>query len=301
MLPINKLTLSDIEVPLTAQNLSIVVNVWGKDDPISLKRSLMSIEGQETKARELIIVVDGPINSVLEGLIEKFVDGANQVIRIPTASGLWNARNVGIVAAGTEFVALHDADDVMHPMRLTLQLKEAVESQADIVVSPVYEFDAASEQIIGLRALCDNSNLIRKMRWHNVINHSSVLLRRSAVLDLGGYRDIYLAEDYDLWIRMIEANKRFSCTPQVLQAFAVDSELMKRRGGRKFIASELAISRSISKTMELNQLVKSMRLIIRVVYRLSPRVVRKIHRTIFQTMKQSVHSSLTDFLISDLS
>lgn len=286
---------------LIADNLSVVLNVWGKDDPISLKRSIESIEAQETRAKEVVVVLDGPIGKELENVVQLYTGLIDQIIRIPMSGGLWNARNIGISATKTDFVALHDADDVMHPERLTLQLKTIEESGVDVVASPVYEFDNKSEQIIGLRNLCDDSNLNRKMRWQNVINHSSVMLRRSAVLDVGGYRNIYLSEDYDLWIRMIQQNKRFISTFQATQAFSVDSDLTARRGGVKFIKSELAISKTISNGGDMNIMVITSRLIIRLIYRTSPRIIRKLHRNLFQVSKQKTYTSLSEFLTSKLS
>ena len=284
---------------LVAENLSIVVNVWGKDDPAAFRRSMLSIRAQETKAKELIVVVDGPINAYLERSIQELHELNLRVIRVPKATGLWNARNIGIFESGTEFIALHDADDVMHPKRLTYQLKEIQERKADIVTSPVYEFDVESEKLIGLRNLCDNNNLRKKLRWQNVINHSSVLLRRSAVLDVGGYRNIYLAEDYDLWIRMIQNGKQFFYMPRVVQAFSVDSELSKRRGGLRSIKSELAIHKTISEAGEMNAIKMTIRLVIRIVFRTSPRFVRNAHRRLWQVSKQNNFKSLSDYLVSD--
>ena len=33
----------------------------------------------------------------------------------------------------------------------------------------------------------------------------SLIFRAKKIADLGGYRDVYLAEDYDLWLRAIES------------------------------------------------------------------------------------------------
>lgn len=266
----------------TAQNLSVVVNVWGKDDPSAFRRSIMSIRAQETKAKELIIVIDGPINTLLDELIQELDDLKPRVIRIPQALGLWNARNIGIDAASTEYIALHDADDVMHPKRLTHQLQEIEERKADVVASPVYEFDSKTEQVIGVRKLSGNSNLVEKMLWQNVINHSSVLLRKSAVISIGGYKNVYLAEDYDLWLRLIIAGKKLTTSKYVLQAFSVDQDLAKRRGGSEFISSEIAIHRLVRSTNKMGLLASWVRLVARIAFRVGPSFVRKAHRRTMQ-------------------
>ena len=105
------------------KRVSVVVNVWCEDDSIAFRRSLRSIGRQSHKPDEVLIVVDGPINKNLHDTIEDFVDRADFPVtktEIPVASGLWNARNVGIHAAKFELIALLDADDVMHPDRLRI-------------------------------------------------------------------------------------------------------------------------------------------------------------------------------------
>ena len=88
---------------------------------MSLRRSLNSISQQKLKPDEVIAVIDGAISSDLEAVVSQFAKQDNfrvQLIRLPTAKGLWNGRNQGIAASRNEFIALHDADDVMHPDRL---------------------------------------------------------------------------------------------------------------------------------------------------------------------------------------
>ena len=272
----------------TTPRVSVVVNIWGGDEPASLKRSLSSISSQRHRPDEVVVVVDGPISTETEEEIQRFRNEATfpaRTIYIQSPKGLWNARNVGISEAQHEIVALHDADDVMHPERLQFQTKAIVENGLDVLGSPVYEFDSVQERILGVRSLARSDQLSRKMIWQNVVNHSSVTLRKSVVLGVGGYRNVHLAEDYDLWLRLIFAGKNVSCTEEILQAFSVDSNLSKRRGGSKFISSEFALHRLIRSKSSVNVFVLWVRLISRLAFRLSPRIIRKAHRVRFQVIK----------------
>ena len=280
--------------------VSVVLNIWGKDNENCLRRSLESIRRQNQRPDEVLIVIDGPINERLDKIIEDFAKTAGFAVKridLPIASGLWNARNVGILAAKHEFIAVHDADDVMHPDRLRIQLEQIMNAEIDVLGSPVYEFDATSERVLGLRMLAGNDQLTRKMLWQNVINHSSVMLRKSAVVGVGGYRNVHLAEDYDLWLRLMCAGKNLSTSDFDLQAFAVDSQLSKRRGGTKFIASEFAVHRLVRSTKLQNVLVSWVRLTLRLAYRLGPKFSRQIHRSRVQA-RQSKNSAvnLEEFL-----
>jgi glycosyltransferase involved in cell wall biosynthesis len=218
-------------------------------------------------------------------------------VEIPIATGLWNARNVGIQTAEHGFIAVHDADDVMHPDRLKIQLDQISNAEIDVLGSPVFEFDAITEKIFGLRLLARNGQLNQKMLWQNVINHSSVMFRKSAVIAVGGYRNVHLAEDYDLWLRLICAGKNLSMTDFVLQAFSVDSDLSRRRGGAKFISSEFALHRLVRSEELQNPFVSWVRLALRLFYRLGPKFARQIHRSKLQARKsQNSPLNLEEFL-----
>jgi glycosyltransferase involved in cell wall biosynthesis len=276
------------------RKISVIVNIWGKDNATSLYRSLQSVLGQKHKPDEALIVIDGPISKELWEIIRNFSNAANFLVKqieIPNASGLWNARNMGIQSAEHELIAVHDADDVMHPDRLKIQLDQILSAEIDVLGSPVYEFDAVNERVLGLRMLAGNDQLSKKMIWQNVINHSSVMLRKSAVVGVGGYRNVHLAEDYDLWLRLMCAGKNLCTSDFVLQAFSVDGQLNKRRGGTKFIASEFILHRLVRSTKLQNILVSWIRLVLRLSYRLGPKFSRQIHRSRVQ-VKQFKNSAI---------
>lgn len=269
----------------TLAPVSIVLNIWDGDNFVSLRRSLNSISQQKLKPEEVIVVIDGAISSELEAVVSQFAkqdDFRVQLIRIPTAKGLWNGRNQGIAASRNEFIALHDADDVMHPERLSVQIRQILANEIDILGSPVFEFDSISGEIIGLRKFDTDSDFLKKMLWQNVINNSSVMLRKSAVDSVGGLRNVYLAEDYDLYLRLLRADKKIFITKEVLQAFSVDDKTSKRRGGVKFFSTELSLHQTVKSFNHFGFLRLHLRLFLRLVFRLSPNFVRDFYREFFQ-------------------
>ena len=282
--------------------MSIVLNIWNGDNHVSLRRSLNSISQQKLKPDEVIAVIDGAISSDLEAVVSQFAkqdDFQVQLIRLPTAKGLWNGRNQGIAASRNEFIALHDADDVMHPERLSVQIRKMLANQLDVLGSPVFEFDSISGEIMGLRKFDTDKEILKKMLWQNVINNSSVMLRKSAVDSVGGLRNVYLAEDYDLYLRLLRAGKNIAVTNEVLQAFSVDGKTSKRRGGVRFFSSELSLHQTVKSFNYFGSLRLFLRLFLRLIFRLSPNFVRDFHRKFFQlkTANKQV-GNLNDFLNS---
>ncbi len=254
----------------TLAPVSIVLNIWNGDNHVSLRRSLNSISQQKLKPDEVIAVIDGAISGDLEAVVSQFAKQDNfrvQLIRLPTVKGLWNGRNRGIAASRNEFIALHDADDVMHPERLSVQIRQMLTNNFDVLGSPVFEFNSTSGEIIGLRKFDTDKGILKKMLWQNVINNSSVMLRKSAVDSVGGLRNVYLAEDYDLYLRLFRAGKIFSISGQVLQAFSVDGKTSKRRGGVKFFSAELSLHQTVKSFNHFGFLRLRLRLFLRLVFR----------------------------------
>jgi glycosyltransferase involved in cell wall biosynthesis len=283
--------------------VSVVVNVWGGDEPVSLKRSLSSINSQRQSPDEVVIVIDGPISGELEEEIQSFKNRATCLVKaiyIPSPKGLWNARNVGIGEAENEIVALHDADDVMHPERLKIQLTEMVYHSADLYFTPAVEFNTKSGEVTGCRVSKQEVVDLHVIFWNNILNHSSVLFKRDAILDIGGYRNVYFSEDYDLWLRLIIAGKRVRQSKMVLQALGVDSGHLDRRSGFQFVKAENSIHRMIKDTQEFPSLTLLIRRILRLMYRLGPNLIRKMHRGKLNSRKAvAFPKTLTEFLDSN--
>jgi GT2 family glycosyltransferase len=56
-----------------------------------------------------------------------------------------------------------------------------------------------------------------EMGRKNIFVASSVAMRRQAILDVGGYCDVFrYAQDYELYLRLARAGKRFACIREVL-------------------------------------------------------------------------------------
>jgi glycosyltransferase involved in cell wall biosynthesis len=284
-------------------HVSVVVNVWGNDDSDLLGRSLESIRRQSHKPYEVIVVIDGPVSRDIEHIIQTFEDNSNFLVRkikIKNAMGLWHARNEGIQLTRSEFVALHDADDIMHPERLHLQLRELNHTAADLLCTPALEFDVTSKEITGFRVCAVEIIDARTMFWNNPINHSSVMARRKALIEVGGYRNTYLTEDYDLWLRLVIAGKSIRQSKYVLQALGVNDTFLARRGGSEFMSAEKLLHNLLKFTNTFSTTNLWIRLIVRMSYRMGPPIIRKTHKCIARKkLMTNKQLDIADFLTNE--
>ena len=117
--------------------------------------------------------------------------------------GVSHTLNEALEMARTDLVARMDHDDESLPDRLRLQI-DYMERQPEIVVAGTYVYHMGRhpkrDRLVRLPSSHDD--IVKILPLENCIYHPSVMLRRDAILRLGGYRrQLGNAEDYDLWLR----------------------------------------------------------------------------------------------------
>jgi hypothetical protein len=104
-----------------------------------------------------------------------------------------------------------DADDVAHPERLERQYRRMAAAQETWVLGTQWDLvDADGRRSPAPKTMPTAApDVAAAMLRYNAVHHPTVLMRRDPILKLGGYRPAYRhAEDYDLWLRVIEAGGR---------------------------------------------------------------------------------------------
>jgi glycosyltransferase involved in cell wall biosynthesis len=138
-------------------------------------------------------------------------------------SGIVGALRLGLAHARGELIARMDADDISLPLRLSRQLA-FLSSGRDLAVVGV-QVELVSDVPIGegLRRYVAWQNAVltpadhaRELFVESPLCHPTVVVRRSALDRVGGYRDAPWPEDYDVWLRMAAASLPMAKVPEVL-------------------------------------------------------------------------------------
>lgn len=195
-----------------------------------LPRCLASVSAQTLPPAEIIVVDDGSTDdsaSVARGLGAKVVSKAN--------GGLSSARNAGIRAASTNWIALLDADDRWAPEKLRLQAA-AVSGDTVLVYTGIRIFDDTGVRSTSTAA--SPAAAKRMLRYCNPIAPSTVLARRDCLERVGGFReDIRACEDWDMWVRLQRMGS-FAAVEQSVTDYYVHPASMSADPARMLVAFE---------------------------------------------------------------
>ncbi len=201
--------------------ISVVLPIFNA--ATTLPRALESIRRQTLTDWELVAVDDGSTDGTARLLAQaQQGDPRLRVVSLVHA-GIAPALNAGIAAARAELIARMDADDESAPARLE-RLVQAFEEHPDAgLVASLVEYRGDREANAGYAAHVDWINSLQTARdiglnrfVESPFAHPSVAFRRGVVARFGGYRDGAFPEDYELWLRWLEAGIVMHKVPEAL-------------------------------------------------------------------------------------
>lgn len=227
---------------------SVCMSVYKNDRADFVKIAVDSILSQSIPPDEIILVIDGPIDTELQQLIAAYESAHQtlfQIIHLERNQGLGNALRIGVEHVRYEYIARMDSDDIAIPTRMELQLQYLrTHPETDIVGGQIEEFIGVPSHIVGKRKVpLSNKDLYQLIKSRCPFNHMTVMFKRSAVMKVGNYLDWHYNEDYYLWIRMAIQGCEFANLPETLVYVRVGEEMYQRRGGWRYFKSERGIQR----------------------------------------------------------
>jgi glycosyltransferase involved in cell wall biosynthesis len=181
--------------------VSVVIPVYN-GEPF-LREALDSVLAQDYEPFEVVVVDDGSTDG--SGAIARSYPEVRYIRQENQGPAV--ARNAGIAAARGEFLAFFDADDVMLPNKLSVQ------------VGYLLEHPEATATLANQATIGPPPETARDTAWSDApdVQPTSVVLRRSTILELGGFDPaVSPTDDFDLLIRLRERGHRIEVLPEVV-------------------------------------------------------------------------------------
>jgi len=189
--------------------------------PVYFRQAIESVLNQTFEDWELVIVEDPSPRPAAE-ILKDYPDPRIRHFVRSQRTSLGDAMNLGLREARAELVAILHADDISEPERLEKQVK-FMESHPEVAVLGTWlRVIDEDGQTLGFRRYpCDHDDIVRAMRIYNSVGHPSVMFQKKVVLEAGGYADIDLVEDYELWCRLAKRGAQFAALPEALVRYRV--------------------------------------------------------------------------------
>lgn len=210
-------TLADTATPA----ISVVIPAWNAAH--HLPAALDSLLCQTCRDWEALVVDDGSDDATAEVLS----DYASRDRRIRplhvSHGGIVRALNHGLDHVRGRYVARLDADDTCHPDRLRLQCAALDTDPATGLVASCVHFGGDAARCGGFvryvdwtNTLLDHASIALARFRESPLVHPSVMFRRELIDRHGPYAEGPFPEDYELWLRWLEAGVRMEKLPQKL-------------------------------------------------------------------------------------
>jgi hypothetical protein len=142
----------------------------------------------------------------------------------------------------SNLVARLDADDVMKPNRIQMQLN-VMESNTNLVcLGSQAEFINSTGSVIGKSIYPRTNSQIRLyMQFANPLIHPSVMIRKSALEAVGGYNsELDGVEDYDLWLKLIPYGEMMNIDDCLIQYRRHPNQITRKNQDSSVILESLA-------------------------------------------------------------
>ena len=230
------------------ERYSVLMSVYYKEKAEYLRLSVSSMLAQSVPPEQFVLVCDGPLTPELDAVIESFASANPElftVVRLEKNKGIGVALNIGLQHCRNELVARMDADDIAVEKRLEMQLAELAKyPEVSAVGGQIAEFYDDPDVITGYRKVPITEEEVRQyIRFRNPMNHMTVVLRKSHVLNVGNYQDVPGFEDYFLWASLTANGNSLRNVKDVCCIVRANAGMYSRRGGVRYFQNTMRVER----------------------------------------------------------
>ena len=274
--------------------ISVLISFCDQDDVSLFENALISIwDGQSLKPNEIILVVDGPVNSSATEVFDKWqlrLGLSLVLIKLKKNVGLAQALNEGLKTCNFAYTARMDSDDKSLYRRFELQ-KEFLDRNHDVAVVGgfVKEIDVHDESRNTIRTVPLTNEEIREFAAHrNPLSHPTVMMRTKVIQILGGYPELRKCQDYALWAKLMSDGYKIQNIDKVIVEMTAGLAMIERRG-LKFWFHEIRVFWYLNSIGFISPMVFLINVFARFLVRVPPAPIR---RALYRLSRNEVFSRM---------
>jgi len=197
----------DCSESIALRRIDVLIPVY--NSAATIAGAIKSICAQTVGNLRIVVVDDGSSDETPRILAGMAACDPRIVIVTTPHGGIVDALNAGLAHCTAEFIARHDADDIAYPHRFATQLAYLDANPDCVAVSSFARVVDMDGHPSGGRAtsLPDSFDPTWIPCREPLLLHPFLMVRRRAMLAIGGYRYVYHAEYVDLCWRLQEVGR----------------------------------------------------------------------------------------------
>lgn len=187
-----------------------------------LREMLESLINQDMLEWEAIIVDDHSTEPVKQ-VVEDFKESRFRYLSMPeNLTGVSNARNLAIKNAQSDILITADGDDINWPARAHVIYEYMTKNKCDLFYSHVVIYFPNNNKHYDYPFQPFNPDLYRMF---NFITNPGTAFRKDIFTKVGGFDpNFILSEDYDLYLRILNAGGKFCYSNLVLAEYRIGTQ-----------------------------------------------------------------------------
>ena len=236
---------------MSVPKVSVVMSLYNGAE--TLKNTIDSILSQTFKDFEFIIINDG--SSDESSLLLSSLNNLDSRIKVFSQKNIGLTKSLinGCRLAKGKYIARQDNGDYSYPKRLEQQVKYLEQNQDTVMVSTATAFVGPQQEELYtvIQSQHDAETGLTRgsvSTFEGPPHHGSVMFRRSDYDAVGGYREEFkVAQDIDLWSRLIEHGKHYSLSDILYTAAVAKGSISMLRRDAQQLATQAVIDCSQSR------------------------------------------------------
>jgi glycosyltransferase involved in cell wall biosynthesis len=224
----------------------------------TVAQTIQSILMQANAAFEFIIVNDGSTDQSL-AIIESYAENDTRIKLISHENqGLTKSLIIGCQQAQGDCIARQDCGDISLPDRLATQITVLAENPHLSMVSCATEFSTPDGELLYTihQSNDEARNGLKRLDAAKIKgppHHGSVMFRTSSYMQAGGYRkEFIVAQDLDLWMRLIEFGDHASLSQVLYKATIEKNSISSNRRNQQVLTTKFAVRAQFARSIDGN-------------------------------------------------
>ena len=211
--------------------ISYIIPIWEKSSTRSIELSIKSLESEDFLIGEILIVFDGYDSFNKQFSIPNTFRNKIKYIYCGINKGPGIARNKGVLFSKNKYIFFLDCGDQSLKNRAVIQLK--ILDKYDVSFGNISEISPTGKEFIR-RGASSYMKARKLIAFRNPFNNVTMAIKKNTFIELGGYANLRVAEDWVLMGKIIKKELKISSLDKSLVKVFIGQDFLRRRSGNKF-------------------------------------------------------------------